>query len=44
MYFYRKSDKTFWDRVHIPKNTDANAHIWDKIGDYVPITQQQFQR
>ncbi|KXN83019.1 hypothetical protein AN958_01954 [Leucoagaricus sp. SymC.cos] len=38
MYFYCKSDKTFWERIHIPRNTTANVGIWNINDDYVPIT------
>lgn len=37
MYFYRKSDGTFWERVHIPLNSGPNERVWDKPNDYVQI-------
>lgn len=42
LYFYRKSDKTFWDRVHVPSSATANSHVWQKTDDYSPITKAQF--
>ena len=38
MYFYRKSDGTFWERMHIPTDSSANADIWSRIDDYIRIT------
>ena len=42
MYWYRKSDKTFWERVHFLRNTTKNASEWAKVDDYVKITRAQF--
>jgi hypothetical protein len=39
LYFYRTTDGTFWDRIHIPE--DPN-HQSGKI--YVPITEEQFNK
>ena len=44
MYFYRLSDKTFWERIHFPRNTRANASIFVKTDDYVPITKTQYHK
>ncbi|KAI0709095.1 hypothetical protein C8Q76DRAFT_695408 [Earliella scabrosa] len=35
MYYYRKSDKTFWERVHIPTSASSNSGIWNIKDDYV---------
>ena len=50
MYFYRKSDNTIWDRIHIPRNTAENAEIWKKTNEYVkkgtyeflPMTKEEY--
>ncbi|KAJ7035843.1 hypothetical protein C8F04DRAFT_498031 [Mycena alexandri] len=42
LYFYRQSDNTFWERIHIPRNTSANAHLYNIKNDYVKITKAQF--
>ncbi|KAL0954337.1 hypothetical protein HGRIS_003335 [Hohenbuehelia grisea] len=42
MYFHRAADNTYWDRIHIPRNTPANAHLFQVRDAYTPITQQQY--
>ncbi|KAJ7881116.1 hypothetical protein B0H14DRAFT_2340477 [Mycena olivaceomarginata] len=42
LYFYRRSDGTFWERIHIPRNSEANANLYEVRDDYVKITKAQF--
>ncbi|KAJ7444760.1 hypothetical protein B0H11DRAFT_2088364 [Mycena galericulata] len=42
LYYYRQSDNTFWDRIHIPRNNASNAGLYNKQNDYVNITKAQF--
>ncbi|KAJ6622058.1 hypothetical protein B0H10DRAFT_2214663 [Mycena sp. CBHHK59/15] len=42
LYFYRQSDNTFWERIHIPKNTSTNVHLYNIQNNYVKITKAQF--
>ena len=44
MYFYRTSDGTFWDRIHIPRNTPANQGLWVNQPDYQVVTKVQFDK
>ncbi|KDQ25191.1 hypothetical protein PLEOSDRAFT_1084843 [Pleurotus ostreatus PC15] len=41
MYFYRKSDKSFWDVLHVPEDTAANNAIWRIEDDYAIITEAE---
>jgi len=40
MYFYKVSDGTFWDRIHIP---GPGANVSDRP-IYVGITKEQYDR
>lgn len=44
LYFYRTSDGTFWDRVHIPRNTLANQALWVNQPVYQVVTKVQFDK
>ncbi|EJD48977.1 hypothetical protein AURDEDRAFT_161914 [Auricularia subglabra TFB-10046 SS5] len=44
LYWYRKSDGRFFDRIHFPRKTQANIQsgVFTKKDDYVPISQADF--
>jgi hypothetical protein len=43
LYWYRTTDKTFWDVIHVPENTDENQWIWDQGEVYEQATKEQFE-
>ncbi len=43
MYFYRKSDKSFWDVLHVPEDTAENKAIWRIEDDYETITEAEYR-
>lgn len=44
MYFYRKSDGEFFERVHIPTECPENEGIWKRTDDYVQISKDKFDK
>ncbi|KAK7450133.1 hypothetical protein VKT23_013015 [Stygiomarasmius scandens] len=46
IYWYRKSDGTFWDRLHMPARVPANQEIWDSFTKkyYIKITEEEFKK
>ncbi|KAJ7224021.1 hypothetical protein B0H12DRAFT_1328830 [Mycena haematopus] len=45
LYFHRRSDNTYWERLHIPEDTPANARLYQNAyNDYTPISKAQFDR
>ncbi|KAF8885736.1 hypothetical protein BD779DRAFT_1673470 [Infundibulicybe gibba] len=40
LYFYRTTDKTFWDRVHIPESDSGTD--WPSTPMYIGITKGDF--
>ena len=44
MYFYQISDGTFWDRIHILRNTPVNQSLWLNLLDYEVITEAQLDK
>ncbi|KAF9495904.1 hypothetical protein BDN71DRAFT_1506250 [Pleurotus eryngii] len=43
MYFRRKSDDTYWDRLHIPERIEMNKKLWEIEDDYSRITLDEFE-
>lgn len=44
MFWYRKSDQTFWNSIHVPADIEENEEIWERMDDYVRITEEQFRK
>ncbi|THV00989.1 hypothetical protein K435DRAFT_584958, partial [Dendrothele bispora CBS 962.96] len=44
MYFYRKKNKSFWSRVHVPEKIEENQKLWNDLSKnmYIPITKAEF--
>lgn len=42
LYFFRTTDKTFWERLHIPE--DRTIAAWPTKAIYVAITKEQFDK
>ena len=43
LFWYRKSDQSYWDSIHVPANIPENREIWEVQDDYVPATEEQWK-
>lgn len=42
--FWKRSDGTFWDVIHVPEDTPANQEVWDRGEVYTPASKQEFDK